>query len=423
MRNIAKFGWLVLGGFVACTVTTQTLPDNQREDLVGPQAPAFAPDAGVAQPGKAAGASAGAFATNAGALATPSLSPETQSAACPGDMKLVSGDYCTKADTKCLRSWYARWNDKTVCEEFAANTACSGHKVPKRFCMDTYEWPNVKGERPEVMNRFHQAQIKCAAVGKRMCTESEWNMACEGPDLKPYPYGTVRDSSKCNGDHKWDNPDMKKVAQRDPTELARLWQGVRSGTQSDCISDYGVADMPGNADEVVASEHYTNADITGMYDSVHTGGPWYEGVRNQCRPKVYTHKESFYYYFLSFRCCSEADGQPTDPRTPRQLHEGSTLEQVQRLAGFTVEQMKAKLDLKKQGRCDCAPKDIGCKTMCGTLLGPNAQDAIVGEKRGQFGTGPGKKTTRARAQASDGGPRSARVASKKPPGDPQLKAQ
>lgn len=89
-------------------------------------------------------------------------------------------------------------------------------------------------------------------------------------------------------------------------------------------------------------------------------------------------------------------------RTPRQLREGTTLEQVQRLAGFTVEHTKEKLELSKQGQCDCAPKDIGCKTMCGTLLGPNAQDAIVGEKRGQLGTGPGKKTTRARAQTPDG---------------------
>ena len=53
-------------------------------------------------------------------------------------------------------------------------------------------------------------------------------------------------------------------------------------------------------------------DFTGKFDSVHTGGPWYKGVRNQCRPKVYTHDEGFYYYFLSFRCCAEADGKATD---------------------------------------------------------------------------------------------------------------
>lgn len=56
------------------------------------------------------------------------------------------------------------------------------------------------------------------------------------------------------------------------------------------------------------------------YDNVTTGGPWRYGVRNQCRPKIHTHNEGFAYYYLSFRCCAEADGKPTDPRSPKQIH-------------------------------------------------------------------------------------------------------
>jgi sulfatase modifying factor 1 len=224
-----------------------------------------------------------------------------------------------------------------------------------------------------VMNRFNQAQVKCAAVGKRMCTESEWTMACEGPSLKPFPYGYTRDTNKCHGDMAWDGPDMKKVAQRDPEELARLWQGVRSG-QPECVSDYGVSDMPGNTDEVVASETY-DAGWKGKFDSVHTGGPWYKGVRNQCRPKIYTHDEGFYYYFLSFRCCAEADGKASEPRTPKQVKANWKMDRVERIAGFTVAQMREKLELKSQGKCECKASDVLCKTMCGTLLGPNARDA------------------------------------------------
>ena len=244
----------------------------------------------------------------------------------------------------------------------------------KRYCIDdTYEWPNQKGERPEVMNRFHQAEVKCAAVGKRMCTESEWTLACEGPEMKPFPYGYTRDAAKCNGDHPWDDPNMKKVAKRDAGELARLWRGVRSGSQPACISDYGVADLPANTDEVVASEQLTGSRA--KFDSVHTGGPWYKGVRNQCRPKIYTHNEDFYYYFLSFRCCAEPDGKPTDPRTPRQIREGWPMSRVEKAAQFTIAQMKEKLEQKKTGTCTCAERDILCKTMCGTLLGPGAVDA------------------------------------------------
>ncbi|MEO7032679.1 MAG: SUMF1/EgtB/PvdO family nonheme iron enzyme [Polyangiaceae bacterium] len=305
--------------------------------------------------------------------APPAEKPSKDSDACPVGMKLVDGDYCTKLDLECKKSWYDKSNKKTVCEEFEAKSTCSGEKQHKRYCMDTYAWPNEKGARPEVMNRFNQAEVKCAAVGKRMCTETEWTLACEGPEMLPFPYGYVRDTKKCLGDVEWDGPNMKKVAQRDPHELARLWKGVRSGSQPGCISAYGIADLPGNNDEVVSSETYSS-DFRGKFDSVHSGGPWYKGVRNQCRPKIYTHDEGFYYYFLGFRCCAEADGKPTDPRTPKQIKANWEFKRVERIAGFSKDQMVEKLELKKQGKCECREKDILCKTMCGTLLGSEAKD-------------------------------------------------
>ena len=288
-------------------------------------------------------------------------------------MLLVDGDYCSKVEHECLKSWYDESNKKTVCEEFAPVSKCVGTKSKKRYCIDRYTWPNEKGARPEVMNRFHQAELKCAAVGKRLCTESEWTLACEGPRMLPFPYGYKRDTKKCHGDMMWDSPDMKKVAARDADELARLWKGVRNGSQPNCVSEYGVADLPGNVDEVVSNET-NDGSFRSKFDSVHSGGPWYKGTRNQCRPKIYTHDEGFYYYFLGFRCCSEPDGKATDFRTPRQIKERWKLERIERSAGFTLDAMKTKLELKKAGRCECAAKDIVCKTMCGTLLAPSAKD-------------------------------------------------
>ena len=121
--------------------------------------------------------------------------------ACPEGTKLVEGDYCTEVEQKCLVEWFAPQNQKRVCEQFETSTKCVGSRVPKRFCIDTYSWPNQTGVRPEMMNNFYQAQVKCAAVGKRMCTESEWTLACEGPEMKPFPYGYTRDPRKCNSDH------------------------------------------------------------------------------------------------------------------------------------------------------------------------------------------------------------------------------
>jgi hypothetical protein len=238
-------------------------------------------------------------------------------------MVLVDGDYCTEVEVKCLRSTYAKQNKKTICHEFEAPSRCVGSRVHKRYCVDRYEYPNKKGERPEVMHHFPEAQHLCAAQGKRVCTESEWTMACEGPTLKPYPYGYVRDPNKCRGDRPYRFPDVKKMVSSDKAEanheIERLWDGVPSGSQPECVSDYGVWDMPGNADELASSE---TPPPRSTFDNVTTGGPWLDGVRNQCRPKIYTHNEGFRYYYLAFRCCAEPDGKPTDPRSPKQIQRG-----------------------------------------------------------------------------------------------------
>jgi formylglycine-generating enzyme len=265
--------------------------------------------------------------------------------ACPEDMVLVDGDYCTDLEVKCLKSTYAKANKKTICAEFVEPTKCTGDKVKKRYCIDKYEFPNKKGSNPEVMNDFPHAQKKCAELGKRVCTETEWTMACEGPSYKPYPYGYKRDPAKCRGDRPYKFPSKDKDGllethskdkKKADAELARLWDAVPSGSQPDCVSDYGVFDMPGNADELAASEgrtkQYSSMKMpdgstetlraADKFDNVTTGGPWVEGVRNQCRPKIYTHNEGFSYYYLSFRCCAEPDGAKTDPRSPKQIKRG-----------------------------------------------------------------------------------------------------
>ncbi len=289
-------------------------------------APAPAPPDGGQD---AAVAAEAGLATDAGADADAGPSA-TESAACPPGTILVDGDYCTALELTCKKSWYAKWNDKTICEEFESPSKCVGNLVHKRFCIDEYEYPNKKGQRPRVMFKFPEAQRLCAAEGKRVCTETEWTTACEGPQHKPYPYGYERDPQACNGDRQYVEP---KVVDHDHKglpifafasrredvsrpELERLWQGVESGSQPRCVSDYGVRDMPGNADELAASE---TPEPTSKFDNVTTGGPWLYGVRNQCRPKIYTHNEGFSYYYLSTRCCVEADGRPTDPRAPKQI--------------------------------------------------------------------------------------------------------
>ena len=310
---------LMLTAVVACSSGTTPAPTPPT-----PVATASAATTAMASPPAAT--------TAVASTATPAPEPPppvepAKPAACPEDMVLVEGDYCENLQVTCLKKWEAPQNNLWVCEEVKEPTECVGKTRPVRYCVDRYEFPNRKGVRPMILQNFYQAQVHCANRGKRVCTESEWTKACEGPDNKPFPYGYKRDATKCHGDQPWDRPSVTRMTNRDPLELERLWSGVVSGSQPNCISDYGVHDMPANADELGASESYGRGPRSN-FDNVTTGGPWYKGVRNMCRPKIYSHDESFAYYYLSWRCCAEPDGKPTDPRAPKQIKRNEKWERI-----------------------------------------------------------------------------------------------
>ena len=95
-------------------------------------APTTTSDAAVSEP-RASGSVAPAPVVDA---AAPVAATDAGPSACPAGMVLVDGDYCTELELKCEQdaSWYAEWNDKTICEHFEEPSRCVGKKVHKRFC-------------------------------------------------------------------------------------------------------------------------------------------------------------------------------------------------------------------------------------------------------------------------------------------------
>lgn len=209
----------------------------------------------------------------------------------------VVGSYCTDLEQRCLR-----WLDpdsKLRCAEFSEESWCRGKEVEKDFCIDQFEWPNRPGEAPAVMATWRQAKAQCESEGKRLCGDSEWTLACEGPKRLPYPYGRKRDAAACNIDKP--HPDVDEAALADPRtapdEVRRLWQGEVSGSRDACVSDYGVRDMTGNVDEWVVNES-GRPYVSGL-----KGGYW-GPVRTRCRPMTVAHGPDFRFYQLGIRCCS-----------------------------------------------------------------------------------------------------------------------
>jgi formylglycine-generating enzyme required for sulfatase activity len=242
-------------------------------------------------------------------------SPLEGTDSCPGDMVEVEGDYCPYIVQKCLH-----WLDpktKLQCAEFAPSSACHMKTKHQKFCIDRYEYPNKAGALPVYMTSWVEAKATCEASGKRLCSDSEWTLACEGPQHLPYPYGLQRQAEACNIDkpYVFPNPEAVYDPKTQAFELARLDQREPSGARASCVSPYGVVDMVGNVDEWVVNETQNGYP----HKSGLKGGYW-GPVRTRCRPMTTGHEETFRYYQIGFRCCGEAHA-PSLSATPGRVAE------------------------------------------------------------------------------------------------------
>jgi sulfatase modifying factor 1 len=232
--------------------------------------------------------------------ARPSLDPGP-SAECPADMRLVAGTHYDEEQHLCVDP--RRDSRDTHCfAYFEGLTAEEGHATEIRVCMDQFEAPNVRGQKPFVMRSFQMAQRWCGERGKRVCAEQEWELACEGPEHRPLAYGWRVDKDLCNSGKQWRPFDVQKLYSKAGTqaqdEVDKLWQGERSGAYATCVSSFGIYDMMGNVEEWVASRpgrRRPGALMGGFWSKPWTG----------CRGTNDAHEPTFVFYETGFRCCAE----------------------------------------------------------------------------------------------------------------------
>ncbi len=213
--------------------------------------------------------------------------------ACPAGMVLVDGEYCPEVEQKCLE-----WMDPPTsryhefrCARYEKPAKCKGPKVHKRYCIDATERVEDGSSLPRHFMSWTSSKKLCESEGARLCLESEWIFACEGEEMRPYPYGWERDSAACNVDRSENiGRPGRLVDHRDP-----------AGSHDKCASPFGVQDLSGNVEEWVQAD---NGRKMGWKEVLK--GSWWIPSRHACRQFQVGHNDVYNGAETGTRCCKDA---------------------------------------------------------------------------------------------------------------------
>ena len=220
--------------------------------------------------------------------------------ACKSGMVLVEGDWCPRVEQRCLR-----WMDppgryhRYRCAEYARDVPCLAARVHERFCIDRRERADTSSGLPLNLRSWTDAKRECAAAGARVCLDSEWTFACEGEEMRPYPYGWRRAASQCNADR---GDLLLSGKPGGPSHLRD--EREPSGAHPACTSPFGVLDMAGNVAEWVSVDGHAEGSI------VVQKGNWWQPGKHACRDAQGGHDRYYKGTETGFRCCADAGSSP-----------------------------------------------------------------------------------------------------------------
>jgi len=220
-------------------------------------------------------------------------------------MLLIEGEYCPDVEHTCLKWLDPPPYQNLRCGEYAKPAKCKVPTQARRFCIDRDEYPEAAAPAPDttttsfsvgpndrlpvVKKNWNEAKALCESRGARLCKEAEWEFACEGPEMSPYPYGWKRDSAVCN----LDRTDLGGAEDKLKDHRAPF------SAFPQCVSAFGVHDMVGNVDEWVERENMPAPNRSAL-----RGGWWLPG-RNRCRAATLAHAEDYAGKQVGFRCCKD----------------------------------------------------------------------------------------------------------------------
>jgi len=192
--------------------------------------------------------------------------PVADSLPCPTPMVLVEGSTVRR----CVRSASDGSTHRPVSR--LPLRRVRAERLPRaarsqRFCVDREEYVASGDALPLVHQSWTTAFLLWPEPARATLSRSEWQFACEGEELRPYPYGFERDSAACNIDQmNLGKPQAGLNDLRAPVDAYPR-----------CLSPFGVHDMSGNVEE------WVTLDYGSAPESRDEGAWWLPGKNNVSR--------------------------------------------------------------------------------------------------------------------------------------------
>jgi hypothetical protein len=168
------------------------------------------------------------------------------------------------------------------------------------FCIDRHEYPNVPGALPAMLLTFEMAEAACSHEGKRLCTDEEWTLACEGGARAPVALEPTAGADDCNVGPAAARVPVEKLwdARRLPALVERFDARARSGARPRCTSPFGVADLTGNVAE------WVRTSAADPFPAALKGGD-FTSARAPCRAVRRIRAPHYAAFAVGARCCAD----------------------------------------------------------------------------------------------------------------------